>query len=69
MEVLSQNWLFRMEENLKKPYDTVGIPVDNSTGHLLITSLEGFGSTRLSWSLLNEQHSEQGRFQPCLVIP
>jgi len=48
MEVLSQNRLFMVEENLEKPYDKVGIPVDNSTGHLPITSLEGFGYTRFS---------------------
>jgi len=58
-----------MEENLENPYNAVGIPVDNSTGHLPITSLEGFDYTRLSWALLTEQHSEQGQFQPCLVIP
>jgi hypothetical protein len=58
-----------MEENLVKPYNVVGIPVDNSTGHLLITSLESFGYTRLYWALLTEHHSEQGHFQPCLVMP
>ena len=69
MEVLSQYWLLRMEETLEKPYNTVGIPVDKSTGHLPITSLEGFGYTRLFWALLTEQRSEQGNYHPCLVIP
>ena len=69
MEGLCQNGLFRMEKNLENPCNTVGTPVDNSTGHFPITSLEGFGYTRLSWALLTEKQSEQGHFQPCLVIP
>jgi hypothetical protein len=46
----------------KETHNTFGILVDKSTGHHPITSLEGFGYTRLSWAPLTEQHSEQGHF-------